>query len=171
MSVLAIDAGTTGITALVILPDGTVAARGYAEFAQHFPRPGWVEHVPEEIWQATLAAFGGLDLPIAGIAGDQQAALFGQACFAPGEAKCTYGTGSFVLANTGSSIASPAAGLVSTVAWMDGSGALTYAAEGSIFVTGAAVQWLRDGLGLIGDAAQSEYLAASVPDSGGVVWD
>jgi glycerol kinase len=348
MSVLAIDAGTTGITALVILPDGTVAARGYAEFAQHFPRPGWVEHVPEEIWQATLAAcrqaldgaggtgggawrvppitclgitnqretaviwdradlaaprtaivwqdrrtaricealreaghearvteltglrldpyftatkitwladeepaiwagladgslavgtvdsyliarltggrrhvtdasnasrtllfdigagrwsaelcdllrvperalpevvpstgvvgrtdpaaFGGLDLPIAGIAGDQQAALFGQACFALGDAKCTYGTGSFVLANTGSSIASPAAGLVSTVAWMDGSGALTYAAEGSVFVTGAAVQWLRDGLGLIDDAAQSEYLAASVPDSGGVVF-
>jgi glycerol kinase len=116
------------------------------------------------------AAFGGLDLPIAGIAGDQQAALFGQACFAPGDAKCTYGTGSFVLANTGASIASPAAGLVSTVAWMDGSGALTYAAEGSVFVTGAAVQWLRDGLGLIDDAAQSEYLAASVPDSGGVVF-
>jgi glycerol kinase len=116
------------------------------------------------------AAFGGLDLPIAGIAGDQQAALFGQACFAPGDAKCTYGTGSFVLANTGSAIASPAAGLVSTVAWMDGSGALTYAAEGSVFVTGAAVQWLRDGLRLIDDAAQSEYLAASVPDSGGVVF-
>jgi glycerol kinase len=337
MSVLSIDAGTTGVTALVILPDGTVAARGYAEFAQHFPRPGWVEHVPEEIWQATLAAcrqaldgaaaLGGktagvapitclgitnqretaviwdradlaaprpaivwqdrrtaricealreaghearvtrltglrLDpyftatkitwladeepaiwagladgslaagtvdsyliarltggrrhvtdasnasrtllfdigagrwsaelcdllrvperalpevVPSTGVAGrtdpatfgDQQAALFGQTCFAPGDAKCTYGTGSFVLANTGSSIASPAAGLVSTVAWMDGSGALTYAAEGSVFVTGAAVQWLRDGLGLIDDAAQSEYLAASVPDSGGVVF-
>jgi glycerol kinase len=344
MSVLAVDAGTTGVTALVILPDGTVGARGYTEFAQHYPRPGWVEHVPEEIWQATLAAcrqaldgaggggswpaitclgitnqretaviwdradlsaprpaivwqdrrtaricdalraaghearvteltglrldpyftgtkitwladqepavwagladgslaagtvdsyliarltggrrhvtdasnasrtllfdiragrwsaelcellrvperalpevvpstgvtgrtdpavFGGLDLPIAGIAGDQQAALFGQACFAPGEAKCTYGTGSFVLVNTGSSAARPAGGLVATVAWMDGSGALTYALEGSVFVTGAAVQWLRDGLGLIGDAAQSEELAASVPDSGGVVF-
>jgi glycerol kinase len=116
------------------------------------------------------AAFGGLDLPIAGIAGDQQAALFGQACFAPGDAKCTYGTGSFVLANSGRSIARPPASLVSTVAWMDGSGALTYALEGSVFVTGAAVQWLRDGLGLIGDAAQSEDLAASVPDSGGVVF-
>ncbi len=351
MNVLAIDAGTTGVTALVISPDGTVAARGYAEFAQHYPRPGWVEHVPEEIWQATLAAcrqaldaagavaapagaapgappvtcvgitnqretaviwdradlaaprpaivwqdrrtaricdalraaghearvteltglrldpyftgtkitwladqepavwagladgslaagtvdsyliarltggrrhvtdasnasrtllfdigagrwspelcdllrvpqralpevvpstgvigrtdpaaFGGLDLPIAGIAGDQQAALFGQACFAPGDAKCTYGTGSFILANSGPSIARSAASLVSTVAWMDGSGALTYALEGSVFVTGAAVQWLRDGLGLIGDAAQSEDLAASVPDSGGVVF-
>jgi glycerol kinase len=350
MSVLSIDAGTTGVTALVILPDGTVAGRGYAEFAQHFPRPGWVEHVPEEIWQATLAAcrqaldgagagrpggavpglppvtclgltnqretaviwdrsdlsaprpaivwqdrrtaricdalragghearvteltglrldpyftatkitwladeepavwagladgslaagtvdsyliarltggrrhvtdasnasrtllfdigagrwsaelcdllrvperalpevvpstgvigrtdpavFGGLDLPIAGIAGDQQAALFGQACFAPGDSKCTYGTGSFVLANTGRSIARTAAGLLATVAWMDGSGTLTYALEGSVFVTGAAVQWLRDGLGLIDNAAQSEGLAASVPDSGGVVF-
>jgi len=348
MSVLSIDAGTTGVTALVILPDGTVAARGYAEFAQHFPRPGWVEHLPEEIWQATLAAcrqaldgagafggvaagvppvtclgitnqretaviwdradlaaprpaivwqdrrtaricdalraaghearvteltglrldpyftatkitwladeepavwagladgslaagtvdsylvarltggrrhvtdasnasrtllfdigagrwsaelcdllrvperalpevvpstgvidrtdpatFGGLDLPIAGIAGDQQAALFGQACFAPGDSKCTYGTGSFVLANTGRSIARTATGLVSTVAWMDGAGTLTYALEGSVFVTGAAVQWLRDGLGLLDNAAQSEDLAASVPDSGGVVF-
>jgi glycerol kinase len=346
MSVLAIDAGTTGVTALVILPDGAVAARGYAEFAQHFPQPGWVEHVPEEIWQATLAAcrqalgaagagqpggtapvtclgitnqretaviwdradltaprpaivwqdrrtaricdalraagheariteltglrldpyftatkitwlaeeepgvwagladgslaagtvdsyliarltggrrhvsdasnasrtllfdigagrwspelcellrvperalpevvpstgvigrtdpavFGGLDLPIAGIAGDQQAALFGQACFAPGDSKCTYGTGSFVLANTGSSAVRTADGLVPTVAWMDGSGALTYALEGSVFVTGAAVQWLRDGLGLLDSAAQSEALAASVPDSGGVVF-
>src|SRR5690349_7447154 len=342
MSVLAIDAGTTGVTALLVAADGSVTARGYEEFRQYYPRPGWVEHQPEDIWQATLAAcrealqqagpgqpavaalgitnqretavlwgratlaaprraivwqdrrtarlcdelreaghddrvseltglrldpyftgtkltwlaveepdtwagladgslaagtvdsyliarltggkryvtdasnasrtllfditagrwsaelcellrvpaaalpevvpstgiagrtdpaaFLGLDLPIAGIAGDQQAALFGQACFSPGDAKCTYGTGSFVLANTGSSIASPAAGLVSTVAWMDGSGALTYAAEGSVFVTGAAVQWLRDGLGLIDDAAQSEYLAASVPDSGGVVF-
>ncbi len=109
------------------------------------------------------AAFLGLDLPIAGIAGDQQAALFGQACFAPGDAKCTYGTGSFVLVNTGGSVARPGNGLLSTVAWMDGSGALTYALEGSVFVTGAAVQWLRDGLGLLDDAAQSEALARRVP--------
>ncbi|HUZ36783.1 MAG TPA: glycerol kinase GlpK [Streptosporangiaceae bacterium] len=350
MSVLAIDAGTTGVTALVIAPGGTVAARGYTELPQHYPRPGWVEHDPEEIWQATVAAsraalagadassssgrtddpgpvtcvgitnqretvviwdradlaaprpaivwqdrrtaricdtlraagheervteltglrldpyftgtkltwlaeqepavlagladgslaagtvdsyliarltggrrhvtdasnasrtllfdigagrwsaelcellrvpqralpevvpstgvagrtdpgsFLGLDLPIAGIAGDQQAALFGQACLAPGDIKCTYGTGSFVLANTGPAIVRSAAGLVSTVAWMDGSGALTYALEGSVFVTGAAVQWLRDGLGLLDSAAQSEELAASVPDSGGVVF-
>ena len=115
-------------------------------------------------------AFFGLDLPIAGIAGDQQAALFGQACFAPGDAKCTYGTGSFVLANTGDTVARPGNGLLSTVAWMDGTGALTYALEGSVFVTGAAVQWLRDGLGLLDDAAQSEALARSVPDSGGVVF-
>jgi glycerol kinase len=341
MSVLAIDAGTTGITALIVTADGRVASRGYAEFSQYFPQPGWVEQLPDEIWQATLAAcsqalaggapadavtcvgitnqretavvwdratltaphraivwqdrrtarlceefrdagheprvaeltglrldpyftatkltwlarndaqlwagvadgslalgtvdsylvarltggrrhvtdasnasrtllfdiaagqwsaelcelfgvpphalpevtastgeigwtdpeaFLGLSVPIAGIAGDQQAALFGQACFAPGSAKCTYGTGSFVLTNTGSSIVRSQAGLLSTVAWMDDSGALTYALEGSVFVTGAAVQWLRDGLGLIGQAADSEALAASVPDSGGVVF-
>jgi glycerol kinase len=350
MSVLAIDAGTTGVTALLVRPDGTVAARGYEEFRQYYPRPGWVEHLPEDIWQATLAActqalghdgaekpsfitedpgpvtavgitnqretaviwnpstlaaprhaivwqdrrtariceelrdagheprvseltglrldpyftgtkltwlaanepaitagladgslvagtvdsyliarltggarhvtdasnasrtllfdintgqwstelcellrvpvralpqvvpstgvagrtapaaFLGLDLPIAGIAGDQQAALFGQVCFEPGDTKCTYGTGSFVLANTGRSIARPGNGLLSTVAWMDGAGALTYALEGSVFVTGAAIQWLRDGLRLLDDAAQSEALARSVPDTGGVVF-
>jgi len=354
MSVLAIDAGTTGVTALVVTEDGQVAARGYQEFPQHFPQPGWVEHLPEDIWQATLAACGqalaaaraatenpfsgrtrtaawpvrcvgltnqretavlwdratlaaprgaivwqdrrtaqicadlreaghepriaaltglrldpyftgtkltwlaehepgtwhgladgslaagtvdayliarltggarqltdasnasrtllfdiakgqwsaelcellrvperalpevvpstgvaahtdpgaflGLALPVAGIAGDQQAALFGQACFAPGDAKCTYGTGSFVLANTGPEIVRSPDGLLSTVAWMDASGGLTYALEGSVFVTGAAVQWLRDGLGLLDDAAQSEALARSVPDSGGVVF-
>ena len=343
MSVLAIDAGTTGVTALVITPDARVAARGYQEFRQFYPRPGWVEHLPEGIWQATLAAcrealsqpasatagpvtcvgitnqretaviwdrsslsaprhaivwqdrrtarlcdrlrdagheprvseltglrldpyftgskltwlaeeepavweglasgalaagtvdsyliarltggrrhvtdasnasrtllfdiaagrwseelcellrvptgclpevvpstgecgrtdpaaFLGLDLPIAGIAGDQQAALFGQACFQPGDAKCTYGTGSFVLANTGTSIQRSAAGLLSTVAWLDSAGTLTYALEGSVFVTGAAVQWLRDGLGLLDNAAQSEALARTVPDSGGVVF-
>jgi len=338
MSVLAIDAGTTGVTALVISADGTVAGRGYQEFRQHYPHPGWVEHLPEGIWQATLGACGqaldgtdapncvgitnqretvvvwdratlvaprraivwqdrrtadicarlrddghearvkaltglrldpyftatkltwlaandpavwqdvlggslavgtvdsyliarltggrrhvtdpsnasrtllfdieagqwsaelcelfgvpphalpevvpssipvahtdpeaflGLSLPIAGIAGDQQAAMFGQACFSPGSAKCTYGTGSFVLCNTGGLIVRSPAGLLSTVAWMDESGALTYALEGSVFVTGAAVQWLRDGLGLLDNAAQSEALARSVPDSGGTVF-
>ncbi len=340
MSVLAVDAGTTGVTALVVTEDGLVSGRGYQEFRQYFPEPGWVEHLPEDIWQATLAAarqalteagdpqvrslgitnqretavvwdratlaaprraivwqdrrtaricdalreagheprvagltglrldpyftgtkltwlaendrgtwqglaegslacgtvdsyliarmtagrrhvtdasnasrtllfdieagqwsaelcellqvpqralpevvpstgvvartdpgaFLGLDLPVAGIAGDQQAALFGQACFSPGDTKCTYGTGSFVLANTGTTVVRSAAGLLSTVAWMDGSGQLTYALEGSVFVTGAAVQWLRDGLGLLDQAAQSEALARSVPDSGGVVF-
>jgi glycerol kinase len=116
------------------------------------------------------AEFLGLDLPIAGIAGDQQAALFGQACFAPGDTKCTYGTGSFVLTNTGTSLMRAGDGVLSTVAWMDASGALSYALEGSVFVTGAAVQWLRDGLGLLDNAAQSEALARSVPDSGGVVF-
>ena len=336
MSVLAIDAGTTGVTALVVSEDGRVSSRGYQEFAQHFPRPGWVEHEPEEIWVAVIAAcrdalrgqsvtavgvtnqretavlwdrrtlqsprravvwqdrrttqlcehlrqagheprvagltglrldpyftgtklawlarhdepawrgvlegrtavgtvdsyvvarltggrrhvtdasnasrtllydlraggwseelcelfgvpvaslpeivpsygevgrtdpaaFLGLDLPVAGIAGDQQAALFGQGCYEPGRSKCTYGTGSFVLVNTG---AEPVLSerLLTTVAWMDPGGALTYALEGAVFVTGAAVQWLRDGLQLIGTAQEVEALARSVPDSGGVVF-
>ena len=340
MAVLAIDAGTTGVTALVVDETGRVVSRGYEEFPQHFPRPGWVEHEPEQIWQATLSscrqalrsdygrsvsavgltnqretavlwdrsslaaprravvwqdrrsagicdrlrdaghedrvreltglrfdpyftgtkltwlaendpsgwagvtagavvvgtvdsyliarltggarhvtdasnasrtllfdlaqgawsdelcellgvprsalpevvpsygevgrtspgAFLGLDVPIAGIAGDQQAALFGQACFAEGESKCTYGTGSFVLVNTGSTVERSDAGLLSTVAWMAPSGELTYALEGAIFVTGSAVQWLRDGLGLIGAAPESEAVASTVPDSGGVVF-
>lgn len=339
MSVLAIDAGTTGVTALVVTEDGRIDSRGYEEFAQYFPEPGWVEHAPEGIWQATLAAcrtaldrassaptcvgltnqretavlwdretlaapcraivwqdrrtagicarlreagheprvaeltglrldpyftaskftwlaehdprawagvregrvalgtvdsylvarltagalhvtdpsnasrtllygladggwqeelcelfgvpmdalprivpnygvlghtspgaFLGLSLPISGMAGDQQAALFGQTCFAPGDAKCTYGTGSFILINTGDEIVRSEAGLLTTVAWQTPEGARTYALEGSIFVTGAAVQWLRDGLGLIGSAPESEALASTVPDSGGVVF-
>ena len=344
MSVLAIDAGTTGVTALIVTANGTIAGRGYQEFRQYFPEPGWVEHLPEGIWQATLAAcaqavdsarsgagsagitsvgitnqretavlwdrttlaaprraivwqdrrtaaicdrlraaghservaeisglridpyftatkltwlaenepavwagvtdgalavgtvdsylvarltggrrhicdasnasrtllfdleagqwsaelcslfgvpphalpevvpstgvvghtdptaFLGLSVPVAGIAGDQQAAMFGQACFAVGSAKCTYGTGSFVLVNTGSTVIRSQAGLLSTVAWLEPSGELTYALEGSVFVTGAAIQWLRDGLGLLDNAGQSEALARSVPDSGGVVF-
>jgi glycerol kinase len=338
MGVLAIDAGTTGVTALVVGSDGGVLARGYREFPQLFPRPGWVEHEPEDIWTATLAAcrealdgspepptavgvtnqretavlwdrqtlaaprtaivwqdrrtagicdrlreaghesrvseltglrldpyftgtklawlaehderawagvrdgrtvvgtvdayvvtrltggarqatdpsnasrtllydlaaggwsaelcdlfgvppsalpeivpssgvightdpdaFGGLRLPVAGIAGDQQAALFGQACYAEGQSKCTYGTGSFVLVNTASTAVRSAAGLLTTVAWDIGEGPV-YALEGAIFVTGAAVQWLRDGLGIIGAAPEVEGLAASVPDSGGLVF-
>ena len=340
MSVLAIDAGTTGVTALVVGEDGRVLSRGYQEFAQHFPRPGWVEHEPEEIWVSVLQAcrialsqlapaqqvtaigvtdqretavvwdprtlqaprraivwqdrrtteiceqlkdaghearvaeltglrldpyftatkltwlarndtatwagitdgglvvgtvdsyvvarltggarhvtdasnasrtllydlragdwseelcelfavprhalpqivpsygeigrtdpgsFLGLDLPVAGIAGDQQAALFGQGCYEPGRSKCTYGTGSFVLVNTGvEPVLSPR--LLTTVAWMEPDGSLVYALEGSVFVTGSAVQWLRDGLQVIGSAAEVEALAASVPDSGGVVF-
>ncbi len=338
MTVLAIDAGTTGVTALIVTADGRIAARGYQEFAQHFPQPGWVEHEPEEIWAATLSAcrdaidrapqpvtavgitnqretavlwdrrtlqaprraivwqdrrtaavcdrlrdggheprvaeltglrldpyftgtkltwvaendsrswqgvldgstavgtvdsylvarltagrvhatdpsnarrtllydlsaqgwspelcdllgvpmaalpeirpssgpfgrtspdaFLGLDVPVAGIAGDQQAALFGQACFAPGESKCTYGTGSFVLVNTGADLVRSDAGLLTTVAW-DLGGGVVYALEGAIFVTGAAVQWLRDGLQVIANAAESEALARTVPDAGGVVF-
>lgn len=338
MSVLAIDAGTTGVTALVVGTDGSVLARGYREFAQHFPRPGWVEHDPEQIWTAVLGAcddavqaadepptavgvtnqretavlwdrqslraprpaivwqdrrttaicqrlaaagheeevhaltglrldpyftgtkltwlaendeaayagvrsgrtavgtvdsyviarltggarhvtdpsnasrtllyditagdwsepmcalfdvpraalpevvpssgpigqtdpeaFLGLRLPVAGVAGDQQAALFGQVCFKPGQSKCTYGTGSFVLVNTGRVPVRSSAGLLTTVGWDLGDG-LVYALEGAIFVTGAAVQWLRDGLGLIGTAAEVEELARSVPDSAGVVF-
>ncbi len=345
MSVLAINAGTTGVTALIVAQDGGVLSRGYSEFKQYFPEPGWVEQEPQDIWDATLtacknaleeyqasgagggpvtcvgltnqretavlwgreslaaphraivwqdrrtaricaelreaghesrvsevtglrldpyftgtkltwlaahapevwagvregsvavgtvdsyliarltggkrhvtdasnasrtllfdleagrwsqelcellgvpvaalptvvpstgvvgttdpASFLGLSVPIGGIAGDQQAALFGQACYTPGSAKCTYGTGSFVLSNTGSQVVRSSAGLLSTVAWMDAQGALTYALEGSVFVTGAAIQWLRDGLGIIDTAAESETLARSVDDSGGVVF-
>jgi len=338
VSVLALDAGTTGVTALAVEQDGQVSARGYCEFPQHYPRPGWVEHDPDEIWQAMLAAtsgalsgartppvalgianqretavlwrredltaprravvwqdrrstalceslrlaghepavtartglrldpyftgttlrwlaendpaiwdgvrsgetaigtvdayliarltggarhvtdpsnasrtllydihhdswndslcdlfgtpraalpevvdssgvcgytapeaFGGLSLPIAGIAGDQQAALFGQACFDAGQSKCTYGTGSFLLVNTGRTAQTSGRGLLTTIAWRCG-GVTTYAMEGSVFVTGAAVQWLRDGLGVIPTADAVEALATSVPDSGGVVF-
>ncbi len=340
MSVLAIDAGTTGVTAVVVTPDGRIAAKGYQEFGQHFPHPGWVEHAPEEIWQATLqatrevltsydasaltaigitnqretvllwdretlgsprraivwqdrrtaeicdrlraegheervteltglrldpyfsgtklvwlaehephtwalvqsgryavgtvdsyliarmtrgtwhvtdvsnasrtllldlstgdwsdelcglfgvprdalpdlvpnwgeiattdpAAFAGLELPIAGLAGDQQSALFGQTCFDAGDSKCTYGTGSFILTNTGTSLERSDAGLLSTAAWRSPGGELTYALEGAIFVTGAAVQWLRDGLQIVGSAAESEAVAATVDSSDGVVF-
>ncbi|HEX3930679.1 MAG TPA: glycerol kinase GlpK [Nocardioides sp.] len=340
MSVLSIDAGTTGVTALVVTGEGRIAARGYQEFAQHFPKPGWVEHAPEEIWQATLeatraalssydvaelravgitnqretvvlwdretlgsprraivwqdrrtaaicerlrddghedrvteltglrldpyfsgtkltwlrenephtwalveagryavgtvdsylvarmtrgtwhvtdvsnasrtllldlstgrwsgelcelfgvptdslpelvpnwgeiattdpASFCGLELPIAGMAGDQQSALFGQTCFDAGDTKCTYGTGSFILTNTGGSLERSDAGLLSTAAWRPPGGELVYALEGAIFVTGAAVQWLRDGLQIVGSAAETEAVAATVDSSEGVVF-
>jgi glycerol kinase len=111
----------------------------------------------------------GLTVPVSGIAGDQQAALFGQACVEPGMTKNTYGTGSFVLTNVGSTLPEPVDGLLTTVAWSIGSNDnITYAMEGAIFVTGAAVQWLRDGLGVITEAAETGPLAESVPDSGGV---
>jgi glycerol kinase len=107
-------------------------------------------------------------VPISGIAGDQQAALFGQACFRPGMTKNTYGTGSFVLMNVGSSFPDPAPGLLTTVAWsLQKPAEVAYALEGAIFVTGAAVQWLRDQLGLIASSADVGRLAASVPDTGG----
>jgi glycerol kinase len=342
VTILAIDAGTTGVTALVVTRDGAIVARGYQEFAQHFPQPGWVEHSPEEIWQATLestrtclqawdgdasslagigitnqretvllwdretlgsprraivwqdrrtaeicerlkaegheprvaeltglrldpyfsgtklawlaehepntwalvesgryavgtvdsylvarmtrgtwhvtdvsnasrtllfdlekgawsdelcALFGvprdaladvvdnwgelartdprsflDLDLPIAGIAGDQQSALFGQTCFDVGDSKCTYGTGSFILTNTGTVVERSDAGLLSTAAWRSPDGVLTYALEGAIFVTGAAVQWLRDGLQVVGTAAETAAIAATVESSDGVVF-
>jgi glycerol kinase len=108
-------------------------------------------------------------IPVAGMAGDQQAALFGQACFAPGQSKVTYGTGAFILENVGTQPLQSGHGLLSTVAWqLDGS--TSYALEGSAFIAGAAVQWLRDGLGLIESSPQVEALAASVADSGGVVF-
>jgi glycerol kinase len=110
----------------------------------------------------------GLRVPVSGIAGDQQAALFGQACFEPGMTKNTYGTGSFVLMNLGAQRPPPVDGLLTTVAWTSNA-EVAYALEGAIFVTGAAIQWLRDGLGIIADAAETGPLAASVPDTGGVV--
>lgn len=108
-----------------------------------------------------------LHLPIASIAGDQQAALFGQACYEVGMAKNTYGTGSFVLVNIGEKPVLSEKGLITTLAWGNND-TVSYALEGSIFVTGAAIQWLRDGLGFIATAAESESLAESVPDNGDV---
>ncbi len=111
----------------------------------------------------------GLTVPVSGMAGDQQSALFGQACFSPGMAKNTYGTGSFVLVNLGADAPPPVEGLLTTVAWQIGD-VTTYAMEGAIFVTGAAIQWLRDELGIIERADEMGPLAASVPDSGGVMF-
>ena len=330
--VLAIDQGTTGSTALLVAEDGRVAGRGYREIPQHFPRPGWVEHEPDDLLRCTLQAareaierggavpdaigitnqretvvvweratgrpvgraivwqdrrtadrctalaaeadviadrtglvidpyfsatklewilargdgraraergellagtvdawlvwnltggrvhatdptnasrtmlydtramawsdelcalfgvpramlpevrpssgdFGAVDpvhlgaaVPILGIAGDQQAALFGQGCWRAGAGKNTYGTGAFLLLHTGDVRARPGGGLLSTVA-CDEHGRGAYALEGSIFVAGAAVQWLRDGLGIVGTAAESEALARSVPSTDGV---
>ena len=120
--------------------------------------------------QSDPSAFLGLDLPITGIAGDQQAALVGQAGIAPGDAKCTYGTGSFLLLHTGSSPVMSEHGLLTTIALRHPDGRIDYALEGAVFVTGSAVQWLRDGLGIITTAAEVEPLARSVDDSGGVVF-
>ncbi len=118
---------------------------------------------------ATVERFGGR-IPITGVAGDQQAALAGQSGFAPGLAKNTYGTGSFVVLNTGERIVRSEHGLLSTLAFAFERGRAAYALEGSIFVTGAAVQWLRDGLGIIERSSDVERLAREVDDSGGVVF-
>ena len=115
-----------------------------------------------------ISGLGAVHAPLAGMAGDQQAALFGQGCFAPGEAKCTYGTGCFILQNTGPLRPQSTHRLLTTVAWSL-AGTRTYALEGSVFMGGATIQWLRDGLGLFAQAAEVEALAASVPDSDGVV--
>ncbi len=124
--------------------------------------------------QASMAKPAGLDflpdgIPIAGMAGDQQAALFGQACFDPGQTKCTYGTGAFILENIGEQPLPSKHGLLTTVAWQL-NGKTSYALEGSAFIAGAAVQWLRDGLGLIQSSAEIEALARQVNDNGGVVF-
>ena len=119
-----------------------------------------------EIYGQTDAQFFGAPIPIAGAAGDQQAALFGQACFAPGDAKVTYGTGAFLLMNTGDRPIFSSNGLVTTIAW-GLNGTVSYALEGSIFVAGAAIQWLRDELRFIESAADSEYMARKVSDTNG----
>ena len=132
--------------------------------------------VPRRMLPLTLPSSGvlgettpelfGAPIPIAGVAGDQQAALFGQTAFGPGKAKNTYGTGCFMLLNTGSQ-AIPSRDLLTTIAWGIG-GEITYALEGSVFIAGAAIQWLRDELRILSSAAESEAVAASVPDSAGV---
>ena len=114
------------------------------------------------------ASIVGAAIPVTGIAGDQQSALFGQACFAPGDAKCTFGTGCFLLANAGTVPPPSPKGLLTTVAWRV-QGRTTYAVEGSVFVGGSAIQWLRDGLGFFRKSAEVNALAASVPDSAGVM--
>jgi glycerol kinase len=121
--------------------------------------------VDETVAQGPIPA----GLPIAGLAGDQQAALFGQGCFTPGQAKSTYGTGCFLLVQTGTARPQPPPGVLATIAWQIGD-VTSYALEGSVFIAGAAVQWLRDELGLIGSAAETEALARSVPDAGGVTF-
>ena len=118
------------------------------------------------VYGSTAAEFFGAAIPIAGAAGDQQAALFGQTCFEPGSSKCTYGTGAFLLMNTGSKPILSRNGLVTTIAWGIGD-KVTYALEGSIFIAGAAIQWLRDELRFIESAADSEYMAQKVRDTNG----
>ncbi|NJC89103.1 MAG: glycerol kinase GlpK [Desulfuromonas sp.] len=135
------------------------------------PRALLPEIVPSSAVYGTTCGLDFLPdgIPVAGMAGDQQAALFGQACFRAGESKCTYGTGAFLLENTGSRAVASKSGLLTTVAWQV-DGQTSYALEGSSFIAGAAVQWLRDGLGLVHTAAEIETLARQVPDSGGVVF-
>ena len=163
----ATDASNASRTLLLDIGNG----RWSEEMAALFGVP--LEMLPEvvassgEVGRTDPAQFGGVDAPIAGIAGDQQAALFGQACLEPGMAKNSYGTGSFVLLQTGGRRIESGTGMLTTVGWLR-DGSLSYALEGAIFVTGAALQWLRDGLGIIQSAAEAGPLAASVPDSGGV---
>jgi glycerol kinase len=132
------------------------------------PRAMLPEVLPSSgVFGETDPSLFGAAIPIGGIAGDQQAALFGQTCFEPGSAKNTYGTGCFVLVNTGTQARRSASGLLTTIAWgLDGK--VEYALEGSVFIAGAAVQWLRDGLGIVREAAETEALALEAKDNGGV---
>jgi glycerol kinase len=179
--------GTVDCWLLYKLTGGRVHATDYSNASRtlmfNISRLAWDEDilgelaVPSSLLPAVLPSCGvfgeaepsllGAALPIAGIAGDQQAALFGQACFQVGMGKNTYGTGCFVLMNVGHDSLPLGSSLITTIAWGLGQG-VEYALEGSIFIGGAAVQWLRDGLGLIATAAESEAVAASVPSSEGV---
>lgn len=164
------DASNASRTLLYDLHTGAWSA----ELCELFGVP--VEALPEIvpsygiIARTDPASFLGIDVPISGIAGDQQAALVGQAGTTKGSAKCTYGTGSFLLVHTGSEPVTSGNGLLTTVALQHPTGARDFALEGAVFVTGAAVQWLRDGLGVITTAPEVEVLASSVPDSGGIVF-
>jgi glycerol kinase len=160
------DATNASRTLLLDLTTGTWSDEMLALF--DIPRQCLPVIVPscQKASDAPLADWNGLRSPITGIAGDQQAALFGQACFQPGMAKNTYGTGCFMLMNTGTSPHYSQHQLLTTLAWDHGG--RTYALEGSVFSAGSAVQWLRDGLGIIRSSADVEALAASVPDTGDV---
>src|SRR5207249_3645512 len=157
------DASNASRTMLFDIRSG----RWSAEMSELFGVP--LQNLPEvrdssgAISRTSPDVFGGVDAPITGIAGDQQSALFGQACTTVGMAKNTYGTGSFVLLNTGGDRVMSKTGMLTTVAWRR-AGELTYALEGAIFVTGAALQWLRGGLGIIQSAAEAGPLAESIPD-------
>jgi len=134
------------------------------------PREALPEVKPSAgVFGVTDPEWFGREIPVAGIAGDQQAALFGQGCFTPGTTKNTYGTGAFLLLNTGGERVHSASGLLTSIG-CDAAGGPAYVLEGSIFIAGAAIQWLRDGLGLIAQAKETEQLARSVADSGGVVF-
>ena len=151
-STLAAATGTTNCSELLDIPP--------ALLPEVVPSSGVIATSDRELF--------GAEIRIAGIAGDQQAATFGQACFTPGMAKNTYGTGCFMLMNTGAAATASTHGLLTTVAWDTGGGTV-FALEGSVFMGGAITQWLRDGLGIIRSTGEIEALAGSVPDSGGVV--
>lgn len=163
------DASNASRTLLFDLRDGDWSDTQLARFG--IPRGSLPEVVDSSgvVAASDAGVLDGISVPVAGMGGDQQCALFGQACTSPGMSKNTYGTGSFVLVNTGTTVPDGGDELLSTVAWRL-AGETTFALEGSIFVTGAAIQWLRDRLGLIDDAAETGPIAESVPDSAGVVF-
>jgi glycerol kinase len=161
------DASNASRTSLFDIERGVWSEEMAALFGVHLANLPEIRDSSGEISRSDPAAFAGIDAPISGIAGDQQAALFGQACTTVGMAKNTYGTGSFVLMQTGAQRVPSSTGMLTTVAWRR-EGRLSYALEGAIFITGAALQWLRDGLRIIDSASEAGPMASSVPDSGGV---